>query len=547
MSTATLIDIASLSVTDTQAREGSRTLLHGIPFRVSAGERLAIVGESGSGKSTLLRSLIGLQAPNLRVEADGVVGELAEASGRSGAMWPVRRDELSFIPQDPGLSLNPALSIGSQLREAIAAAGHAPSGADWRTTARALLSLVGLGRTVSLRALPRALSGGQRQRVVIAVALAKQHGRLILADEPTSALDPSVQKSVIDTLVRLSEEHGHAVVLVTHDLALATEYFDRVLVLRDGRVRSEFDSRIGAPGLAAVRDDYTRALFGTVEPFTSILAGREAEAERAQSRPGSPLALVEGIGKRYAGPRSRKDDDTATFQLENVSFQIRSGSALALVGESGSGKTTVSRIVLGLLAPSTGRVEAFGRDYRALRTFRQRKELWSRIQAVTQDPNTSMDLRWTGRQVLREPFDNFFPRRGEAEFEERLSDVLDKSGFPLERIGSRVRELSGGERQRLSIARALIAEPRILVLDEPLAALDGVTSLQLQRTLIRLKQDGYGLLYISHDMRSVARIADEVLVLSAGVVRDRGTVQEIFTGSRVAETVALLETTPSGQ
>jgi peptide/nickel transport system ATP-binding protein len=487
--------------------------VHGVSLRVDAGEVVALVGESGSGKTSTAQAVIGLLPANGRIVQGAV-----RLQGEDVAGWPQRRFDgvrgriVSLVPQDPGSSLNPVKTIGAQVGEIFALHGHR----DRREIAARVLELlanVGLSQP-ALRAsqYPHELSGGMKQRVLIAIAIALRPA-LIIADEPTSALDVTVQKRILDLIDALRREHGTALLLVTHDLGVAADRAERLVVLQGGRVQEQ-----GATGalLRSPRSPYTRQLLSDA-PALAPWVARPPLAEQ-----GVDAVVVEGLVQEF-----KLADGQAFRAVDGVSFRVRRGSTHALVGESGSGKTTTAHAVVGLRHAQAGRILVQGLDASALRGEALR-QFRKNVQLVYQNPFSSLDPRQRVFDIIEEPLLNYAPLPAD-ERARRVRAMLAKVGLPEAALARRPQALSGGQRQRVAIARALILEPQLLVLDEAVSALDVTVQAQILALLDALQRElGLTYLFISHDLAVVRRISDTVSVLHKGQVVDSGTVEQVF-------------------
>ncbi|WP_047606176.1 dipeptide ABC transporter ATP-binding protein [Rahnella aquatilis] len=491
-----------------------KPVVHNVSFTINAGEVLALVGESGSGKTTTAQAIIGLLAENGHIEQ----GEI-RLNGTDISQWSQRRLDalrgarISLIPQDPTSSLDPVKTIGSQVAEILDIHQRLPR---QRRDARVveLLSRVGLSHPEQrAKQYPHELSGGMKQRVLIAIAVALQPA-LIIADEPTSALDVTVQKRILDLIDELRRESGTAVLLVTHDLAIAAERADRLLVFRHGKVQEQGITR---EVLNAPKSDYTRQLFADVP----ALSGRHRAHLRTAE---DPVLVVENITHDFTlGGKNQ-----AAFRaVDHVSFSIPRGTTHSLVGESGSGKTTLARILLGFQKPDSGRVLIDGEDITRLKGEALR-QLRKKIQLVYQNPFASLDPSQTLFRVIEEPLLNFEKIPADVR-RERVLDIARRVALPEALLSRKPRELSGGQRQRVAIARALILEPKVLVLDEATSALDVTVQAQIL-TLLQQLQDSLGLtyLFISHDLATVRQISHSVSVLNRGQQVDSGNVEDVF-------------------
>ncbi len=486
---------------------------HDVGFEMAPGEVVALVGESGSGKTTTAQAVIGLLPPNGEITR----GEI-RLNGEEVSRWSPRRFDsirgsvVSLIPQDPGASLNPVLTIGAQVSEVFRLHGRRDR-AGIRAEVLALLERVGLSQPeLRFRQYPHELSGGMKQRVLIAMALALKPA-LVIADEPTSALDVTVQKRILDLIDELRAENGTAVLLVTHDLAVAADRADRIVVMRGGRIQEQGPAR---ELLAAPKEAYTRRLLADAPSLSAPALARPG-------RLGGETAIeVRGLVQNF--PTDRGGSFRA---VSNVSFSVARGSTHALVGESGSGKTTTARAVVGLRRPDGGKILVNGQDPAALRGEELRR-FRRRIQLVYQNPFASLDPRQSLRAAVEEPLLNFEPL-AKAERERRVHEVFARVQLAPELLERRPAALSGGQRQRAAIARALVLKPSILVLDEAVSALDVTVQAQILRLLDELQRDlGLTYLFVSHDLAVVRAISDTVSVLQGGEIRESGPVAQVF-------------------
>ena len=509
-----LIDVTDLSVS-----YRSSPAVRNVSFNVRQGETLAIVGESGSGKSTLANAILGLLPDNAQITAgqlhiDG--DDLTHASERRKRA--VRGRTVGLVPQDPMVSLNPTLRIGQQIGEAlILAHGRRYAGVD--ADIGALLEQVGLDKPLlRARQYPHELSGGMRQRVLIAIALAG-NPRLIIADEPTSALDVTVQRKILDHLQRLVAERGISLLIITHDLGVASDRADRILVMKQGELVEQ-----GPPCqiIDAPQHDYTRALLAAAPAFGTRRKPRQDHGPVGQA----PILSLRQVGKSFALPRVKGEDSTFVA-LQDLSLDVYPGQTLAIVGESGSGKSTALRIALGLERPSQGQVsfeqqDITGLSWNAMRPLRQRMQL------VQQNPFAALDPRFTIFESIVEPLVSFGLLKGDA-LEQAARELISRVHLPLDYLDRLPRELSGGQRQRVAIARALALKPDLLLLDEPVSALDVSVQAQILDLLDELQRElGIAYVLVSHDLAVVANVADQVLVLRHGQVVEQGPVDQVF-------------------
>ncbi|PLR47028.1 dipeptide ABC transporter ATP-binding protein [Chimaeribacter arupi] len=506
-------------------------VVNNVSFTLEAGEMLALVGESGSGKTTTAQAIIGLLAENGERDAGRILFNGVEISRWSQRrLDSLRGARISLIPQDPGSSLNPIKTIGSQVAEVLTLHQRLSRKArDARVIA--LLARVGLSHPEQrAQQYPHQLSGGMKQRVLIAMAIALQPA-LIIADEPTSALDVTVQKRILDLIDDLRRESGTAVLFVTHDLALAAQRADRLLVFRHGEVQEHGPT---ARVIAAPSSSYTRQLFADLSALAPPVAARPAPLA-------APALVAEGISKAFSlGPRGSQPLQA----LRDVSFSVPRGTTHALVGESGSGKSTLARILLGFQTADSGRVVLDGIDTTGLSGEAQR-QLRQKIQLVYQNPFASLDPSQSLYQIIEEPLLNFTPL-SKSERRARVEEVATRVALPPEVLARKPRALSGGQRQRVAIARALVLRPAILVLDEATSALDVTVQAQILSLLQQLQQQlGLTYLFISHDLATVRRIAHSVTVLRAGQVVDQGPVAALFSHPSSSYTQELIDAIPA--
>lgn len=600
MTTHPLLEVSDLRI---DTHRGGRVIVSRLALDAFKGETIGIVGESGSGKSMSARAMMGLLPPELRAQGDVLVGErnLLHSSPRSFAR--IRGTKMTLILQDPFTMLNPLMKCGIQITELVRdESGGRVRGKALRRDAEARLAEVGItdGRVVDLY--PFQLSGGMRQRVGIAAALARDPD-ILIADEPTTALDTTTQAEVLGLLKRIQVARGMAVILITHDLRLAFSMCDRVLVMYAGSVMEVGPARaidreplhpytlslllsepnIGhrvarlqtSPRISPVtsgehvtgcpfqsRCAWALPVCGAPIDLLPTRSGRatacvridtisdEIRATRVRSE-GSPgdgtvspatasvLLSVRGLTKVYEGRRGNN------IALGGVDLEIRQGEAVGLVGQSGSGKTTLGRCVMGLEKPSGGTIEISGIDTTDRRelTRSQRKHISGVIQMVFQDPYSSLNpahsIGWALQEALAAR------RESQPATATRVHDLLERVGLPKSYAARKPSALSGGERQRVAIARALAVDPRIIVCDEAVSALDVSVQAQILN-LLRSLQEEFGLSYlmISHDLAVIRQVADRVYVLQGGLVVEQGTVLDVLEKPQHAHTRRLLDSLP---
>ncbi|MET7686752.1 ABC transporter ATP-binding protein [Streptomyces sp. NPDC005483] len=534
-----LLEIRGLSVSY-RTRGGTVEAVRGVDLDVWPGQVTAVVGESGSGKSTTAHAITRLLSANGRIDAGTVrfgrhdLATLSEAELRT-----VRGARIGLVPQDPTVSLNPVKRIGDQVAEVLRIHGLATRRSAF-AEAVAVLERAGLPDAATrARQYPHELSGGMRQRALIAIAIAAQP-ELIIADEPTSALDVTVQRVILDHLQRLTEESGTAVLLVTHDLGVAADRAQRLVVMSQGKVVEAGPTR---DILADPQDDYTRHLLASAPSLTTARPRTPAAAVPEPDT--APLVEVRSLVKEFRLPRAG-DGPRTLRAVDDVSFTLHRGRTLALVGESGSGKSTTARLVLRLADASAGQILFDGADVTSARGAQARR-LRRRAQLVYQNPYASLDPRFSIGEVITEPL-RAFEVGDRASRLTRARELLDRVALPAATLERRPAELSGGQRQRVAIARALALSPDLVVCDEPVSALDVSVQAQVLDLLAELQADtGVAYLFISHDLAVVRQIAHQVAVMRAGRVVETGPPEELFTRPRHEYTRELLAAIPGGR
>ncbi|GAA1839736.1 ABC transporter ATP-binding protein [Pseudonocardia alni subsp. carboxydivorans] len=527
-----LLQVEGLEVTYAGSG-GTVHAVRGVDLTVAPGEVVAVVGESGSGKTTLAAAVLGLLPAAGAVAAGTVSLDGTTLTGLSERAYrSVRGARIGLVPQDPGVALNPVQKVGVQVAEVLRTHGLA----DRRSApARAveLLGQAGLDEPGTRAGqYPHQLSGGMRQRVLIAIAIAAGPA-LVVADEPTSALDATVARRILDHLDALRRDLGTALLLITHDLAVATDRADRIVVMRHGRVVEQ-----GTPAelLAGAQDPYTRELLAAAPGLALTAPPVLPPVDTA----GTPVAEVRDLVKEFPLPRARGFWTRRTHRaVDGVSFTIARGETVALVGESGSGKSTTARLLLRLEDPTSGQVLLGGDD-----VTRVRGEAWRalrrRAQLIYQNPYASLDPRFTVREIVTEPL-RAFSVGSAAEQIDRAAELVDRVALPSGTLDRRPGELSGGQRQRVAIARALALSPDLVVADEPVSALDVSVQAQVLELLAELQQrDGLSYLFISHDLAVVRRVAHRTGVLRDGRLRELRPTAELFDDPQDEYTAELL-------
>jgi peptide/nickel transport system ATP-binding protein len=500
---APLLTVDTLSVSI-----GGRRILNSLSFEVGAGEILGLVGASGSGKTMTALAIMGL------------LPAAATASGvllLHGGPRRIRGRDVGMVFQEPMTALNPLMCIGDQVAETVRLHGSV-SAAEARRAARAALDRVGLsGEQGALDRLPHELSGGQRQRVAIAAATVLEPP-LLIADEPTTALDVVTQGQILRLLEELARAHNMGLILVTHDLAIAAQFTDRLALLHEGEI---------------VEHGATRYLLQHMQHAAgrALVAAARLTPKRGGTQPaGPPVLEVNGIVHDY--PRKRRSIWHAApplRTLDHVSLSVRAGETVGLVGESGAGKSTLLKVILALERPRAGEVRLRGA-----------------VQAVFQDPYGSFDPRWSVERLISEPFHLLRPLPPAGERRRRVAAVLDQVGLAAADARRLPHEFSGGQRQRIAIARALITVPSLIVFDEAVSALDALVRAQilglLSELAIRLR---LAYLFVSHDLHVVRSIADRIYVMQQGRIVEHGATETVFASPRHGHTQQLIAATPT--
>jgi len=522
-----LVDVRNLSV---QFRSGGSAVdaVKGVSFNVAKGEIVALVGESGSGKTVSALSILKLLPYPAVHHPTGEIlfagQDLLKAPG--SVMRNIRGEKISIIFQEPMTSLNPLHTIRKQVGE-IMKVHQGLDDATARARVLELLRKVGLAEPEKrLNAYPHQLSGGQRQRVMIAMALANEPD-LLIADEPTTALDVTIQAQILDLLKSLQRESGMAMLLITHDLGVVRHMADRVYVMNAGAIVEEGKT---ADVFQRPQHSYTRHLM-SAEP-----KGRPPEA-----RPGSPVVLEADDIKVWFPIRKGMFRRTVDHikAVDGLSLKLRAGETLAVVGESGSGKTTLGLALLRLIS-SRGRIAYVGNRIDQLNS-RAMRPLRKEMQVVFQDPYGSLSPRLSVGQIIEEGLTIQKPSMGPDERRARVGAALKEVGLEADGQDRYPHEFSGGQRQRIAIARAMVLEPKFVLLDEPTSALDMSVQAQIVDLLRDLqKRHDLAYLFISHDLKVVRALSNYVVVLKNGKVVEEGPSGEVFANPREMYTKALL-------
>ena len=588
-----LLKITDLEVTFTTST-GVVPAVRGANLTIYPGQTVAIVGESGSGKSTTAAAVIGLLPGTGKVTGGSIEFDGKELTKMSSKEWiELRGSGIGLVPQDPMSNLNPVLRVGTQVKEALLANNIVPrSEAGERVTE--LLEQAGLpDGERRAKQYPHEFSGGMRQRVLIAIGLASRP-KLLIADEPTSALDVTVQRRILDHLETLTKEMGTAVLFITHDLGLAAERAEQLVVMHRGRIvesgpaleilqhpQHPYTKRLvsAAPSLASARIEsaHARGITHTEEELTGSAKNVSSEE----------MIRVEHLTKEFH-IRGAKGEASKLLAVDDVSFTLRRGKTLAVVGESGSGKSTAANMILHLLEPTSGKIFFDGEDtseYSEAQLFALRR----RLQAVFQNPYGSLDPMYSIYRIIEEPLkihgygtlgyavqeikraeetgrepEEWMTTLVEASEgkrtltatekrkltpkklrEERVAELLDLVALPRSAMRRYPNELSGGQRQRVAVARALALNPEVIVLDEAVSALDVLVQNQILHLLNDLQAElGLSYLFITHDLAVVRQIADDVVVMEKGRLVEANTTDALFDHPVQDYTRELIEAVP---
>ena len=522
--TDVLLDISDLSVRyDTPL--WTIEAVSGISLSVAAGKMTAVVGESGSGKSTTALAGLGLLPRNATIASGSVKLLGKETTSYTPKQWrSIRGQTVGLVPQDPTNSLNPLKTIGTSVMEGLAIHKEGTK-VTRRERALELLERVGIDNPQRrFHQYPHELSGGMRQRVLIAAAVALKP-QLLVADEPTSALDVTVQKTILDLLDEMRAEFGLGILFITHDLSVAGDRANEIVVMESGNVR-EHGSVTDI--LSTPSHPYTQRLIADV-PSWQVTDSHSARSP-LQVAESEPLVKIEGLTQNFG-------NFTA---VDDVSFEVFAGTTHAIVGESGSGKTTTGRAIAAFSTPTAGTITIGDTRLDSL-DKKGLRELRKRVQMVYQNPYASLDPRFTVGQTIEEPLRNFGLKKYSVE---QLLELVSLDPSFKDR---KAHELSGGQRQRVAIARALAVDPEIVIFDEAVSALDVTVQSQILRLLDRVQKElGLTYIFISHDLAVVRQISDTVSVMQRGVQVESGPTSEVFNHPTTDYTRALINAVPGG-
>lgn len=519
----TLLSLRNLTCTI-----GNSAVLRGVDLAIKRGEILGLVGESGSGKSMTALAIMQLLPEHAHlsgaIEFDSVnIAQLDEE-----ALCAMRGSAIGLIFQEPMTALNPLKTIVEQIAE-VYRQHETLTDSDALDRARALMDRVGLVGIPGTR-YPHELSGGQRQRIVIAMAVAC-HPKLIIADEPTSALDVTTQAQILAMLKELAAENDAALLLISHDLAVVASMADRIAVMKDGQIVEEGD---------------TASFFGTMQhPYSRALYEASVHRPRRATPPvRAPFFVAESCTRIYRKPRLFRSPSWS-IGVEDVSLAIAPGESVGLVGESGSGKSTLARALLGLDPLDGGTIDLDG-ERLDLKQAQERCRLRRKVQLVFQDPFSSFDPRRTIGWSIAEPLALMEKPLGQSEAQDRVAHFLHQVGLPADFAQRYPHEMSGGQRQRAAIARALMTEPELIVLDEPVSALDVSVRAKILDLLAQLQdENNVSYLFITHDLSLLRAVTDRALVMQAGRIVEQGRTADLLSDPQQAYTRSLVAAAPN--
>ena len=523
-----------------RTRRGQVDAVRGISFDLARGETLGIVGESGSGKSVTSYALMRILDAGGTIRAGDVTyGGIDLRAASEAGMRDIRGREISMIFQNPRAALNPIRKVGHQIDDVLRQHARATRQDARAKAIRALEDVRITDPEARYDAYPFELSGGMCQRIVIAIALACDP-KLLIADEPTTGLDITTQKAVMDLSRDLIRARGMSSILITHDLGLAAEYCDRLAVMKDGVI---VETGAAAAVFARPQHAYTARLVDATPRAGATLRDLLPAEARSPLTPHAisetPLLEVRGLTKTYAGKSG------PVHAVRGIDFTIREGASVGLVGESGCGKSTTSSMIVRLLDPTSGAIIFDGADIAVIPADRFALEpRRGAIQMVFQDATDSLNPRHSARHAIMEPL-RHLTAMAPAARRARVEELADLTGLPRSLLDRFPHQLSGGQKARVGIARAIATEPRLLILDEPTAALD----VSIQALVLNLLADlrarlGMSYLFVSHDLNVVRLLCDEVIVMKGGEIIERGAAARVMSAPEHPYTRALLSAAP---
>ena len=549
---STLLSVNNLNI-EAHTRMGVVRVVKDLSFSIRQGETLGVVGESGCGKTVTALSIMKLlPKETLKISSGNIIFNNKAINNLSDSeLEKIRGNEISMIFQEPMTSLNPLFTVGEQVAEVVRRHKNVSKERAWKRAIE-LLDLVKIANPdKKVSDYPFQLSGGQRQRVMIAVALACEP-KILIADEPTTALDVTIQAEILALINRLKDETGTAVMFITHDMAVVAQMADRVIVLypgekvEEGTVHEIFNNP---------KHEYTKSLLAAVPKLGEMASRKYPEPMRLMGEgdtqiiepiigTGEPILSVKKLVTRYSIRGGLFQRIKAKVHaVEDISFTIMKGKTLSLVGESGCGKSTVGRSLIRLVEPASGEVYLDGQNILDL-TLKDVRHARSKIQMVFQDPFASLNPQRPLFDQVAEPLRNYGIFKKE-ELQKRIGDLFDRVKLPQSFMNRYPHQLSGGQRQRIAIARALALNPKVIIADEPVSALDVSVQAQVLNLMMELQLDlGLSFLFISHDMAVVERVSHDVGVMYLGRLVEIGPRQAIFRNPQHPYTQDLLKAVP---
>ena len=561
MATKKILDVLGLTISFWENKQKT-TVVHDIDFSLYENEILAIVGESGSGKSVTSKAIMGLlQDKNTHIKGRINFEETSLLSLSSKEFAKLRGNDIAMIFQEPMSALNPSLTCGFQVAE-ILLHHKKVSASEVKKEVLQLFEKVKLPRPQDMyTSYPHQISGGQMQRVVIAMAIACKP-KLLIADEPTTALDVTVQKEILQLLKDLQKQTGMSMLFISHDLALVCELADRVLVMYKGDIveKGTVKEIFEAP-----KKPYTKALLGSrptldvrykVLPtiasikdnsfFPQSITSQQRAKKHQKIYTKTPLLRVENVAKSYfsrVGVFGQKQEIKA---VNGISFDVFEGETLGLVGESGCGKSTLGKVILQLEKATKGSIFYKGKEITSLKS-KDLRSLRKDIQLIFQDPYSSLHPRKIIGQAIIEPMEVHGIGSSMKQRKEKAMELLSRVGLEASYFHRYPHQLSGGQRQRVGIARTIAMEPKLVICDESVSALDISVQAQVLNLLNELKEDfGFTYIFISHDLAVVKYMADQLLVMNKGAIEEIGDADEIYANPVKQYTKKLIDSIPKG-
>jgi len=546
-----------------QSIDGFNSVVHNIGFDVFENEIIGIVGESGSGKSVTALSLMQLLPKGQKTQVSGTITYQGRDlnSLKETSMQDLRGREISMIFQEPMSALNPSMRCGDQVKEIILHHGIMNKEAAPAEVLHLFDSVKMPSPAETMRKYPHELSGGQQQRVMIAMAIACKP-KVLIADEPTTALDVTVQKEIISLLKRLQKETKMSVIFISHDLALVSEIAQRTLVMYQGKIVEKGATKTI---FKTPKNDYTKALIAarpeigkrlqklpTIKDIlldsknAAIITKKEREKKHKALYADPPILEVTNLGKVYYKSIGFFGEKAAFKAVDGVSFKLYEGETLGLVGESGCGKSSLGNAILQLDKATSGSIIYKGKDLGIL-SKKALRQLRKEVQIIFQDPLSSLNPRLTVGEAIMEPMKVHKLHKNYAARKLKTLEILDKVGLDRSAFERYPHEFSGGQRQRIGIARTIAVEPKLILCDESVSALDISVQAQVLNLLNGLKKDfGFTYIFISHDLAVVKYMSDQLIVMDKGKIVEKGEADAVYANPKKPYTKKLIGAIPKG-